>query len=572
MHRGASHHSPLNPRLTRRGFLTAAAGAAGAIAAEPLIAACGHAGSGNAGTTSKSALSAILPDYVPVTGVKPDIPSVNGSDPGFISYPTTLVHTVADVPGSGGTFSTITPLWGSIPPANNQYYQAVNTALGADVQINPSNGNTYGQTLPTLFAGNKLPNWIQVPGWNEVNVANFGNEVQASFTDLTPYLSGSNIKKYSNLAAVPTGAWQAAVWNNKIYGIPVYPGTHIFAEQIFYRADILNKLGLGTPSIKSAQDLYDLGKEVNDPKHGRWAFDDLWASLYQPFAFLGGPPLMWTENDKGDLVANWESPEIIEAMNWQASTVRAGMVHPDALALQTSNSKQRFWSGAVVIEGDGNGAWVGDDAVSGQAANKGYLRMSLTPFTASGTGTPVYYLNNSCNMFSYLNSSLAKSQVEECLRIANFLAAPFGSYEYTLINYGVKTTDWTPSANGPVLTSAGLKNVTNTFSFLATPLNVQNVQQGFVDVVRANSAWQQEAGKYAVKPLFWNMNISVPANLADAWNAATFTNGTGNIIQEVVRGKNTIADYQAAVKNWQRNGGNALRRFYDGIRTKYGSA
>jgi putative aldouronate transport system substrate-binding protein len=558
--------------MSRRGFLTATAGAVGAVAAQPLLAACGHSGGGNGGTTSTSELSKILPDYVPSTGVKPDIPSVNGSDPGFVSYPADLVHTVGEVPGSGGTFSTITPLWASIPPANNQYYQAVNQALGATLQINPSNGNTYGQTLPTLFAGNKLPNWIQVPGWNEVNVANFGNEVQASFADLTPYLSGSNIKKYNNLAALPTGAWQAAAWNNKIYGIPVYPGTHIYPEQIFYRADILNKLGLGTPSVKSAQDLFDLGKEVNDPKRGRWAFDDLWASLFQPFAFLGGPPLMWTEDSKGDLVANWEMPEIIEAMNWQASTVRAGLVHPDALAMQTSNAKQRFWSGAVVIEGDGNGAWVGDDAVSGQAANKSYLRMSLTPFTASGSGTPVYYLNNSCNMFSYLSSSLTKSQIEECLRIANFLAAPFGSYEYTLVNYGVKSTDWTSGPSGPVLTSAGLKNVTNTFSFLATPLNVQNVQQGFVDVVRANAAWQQEAGKYAVKPLFWNMNISVPANLASAWNAATFTNGTGNIIQEVVRGKNTIADYQAAVRNWQKNGGNALRRFYDGIRSKYGSA
>jgi putative aldouronate transport system substrate-binding protein len=572
MHRGASSDSSLNPRMTRRGFLTVTAGAAGAVAAQPLLAACGHAGSGGSGATSKSALAQILPDYVPGSGVKPDIPGVNGSDPGFTSYPANLVHTVADVPGAGGTFSTITPLWGSIPPANNQYYQAVNQALGATLQINPSNGNTYGQTLPTLFAGSKLPDWLQVPGWNEVNVANFGNEVQASFANLTPYLSGSNVRKYPNLAALPTGAWQAAVWNNKIYGIPVYPGTHIYAEQIFYRADILTKLGLGTPSITSAQDLYDLGKEVNDPKRGRWAFDDLWQALYQPFAFLGGPPLMWAEDAKGDLVACWEMPEIVEAMNWQASTVRAGMVHPDALALQTSNAKQRFWSGAVVIEGDGNGAWVGDDAVSGRAANKGYLRMSLPPFTASGSGTPVYYLNNSCNMFSYLSSSLTKSQIEECLRIANFLAAPFGSYEYTLVNYGVRSTDWTPSASGPVLTAAGLKNVTNTFSFLATPINVQNVQQGFVDVVKANAAWQQEAGKYAVKPLFWNMNISVPASLADAWNAATFTNGTGNIIQEVVRGKNTIADYQAAVKTWQKNGGNALRRFYDGIRSKYGTA
>jgi putative aldouronate transport system substrate-binding protein len=562
----------MTSRMSRRGFLTAAGGALGAVAAEPLLAACGHAGGGTAGSTSAKTLAQILPDHVPATGVTPDIPSVNGSDPGFLSYPANPVHTVTEVPGTGGTYSTVTPLWASIPPAGNQYYQAVNQALGANVQINPSNGNTYGQTLPTLFAGNKLPNWLNVPGWNEVNVANFGNAVQADFADLTPYLSGANVKKYPNLAALPTGAWEAGVWDDKIYGLPVYPGTNIYQEQFFYRADILDKLGLGTPSVKSAQDLYDLGKEVNDPGRGRWAFDDVWQGLYQPFAFLGGPPLMWTTGDKGDLVACWEMPEYIEAMNWQASTVRAGMVHPDALALQTSSAKQRFWSGAVVIESDGGGAWVGSDAVSGLAANKGYNRQSLTPFTASGTGTPVFYLNNSCNMFSYLNSSLSKSQVEEALRIANYLAAPFGSYEFTLINYGVKTTDWTYSANGPLLTATGQKNVTNTFSFLSTPINVQNVEQGFTQVVKDNCAWQQVAGKYATKPLFWNLNVSVPASLASAWNAATFTNGTGNIIQEVVRGKSTIGDYQAAVKSWQKNGGNQLRTFFDGIRAKYGTA
>ena len=85
-------------------------------------------------------------------------------------------------------------------------------------------------------------------------------------------------------------------------------------------------------------------------------------------------------------------------------------------------------------------------------------------------------------------------------------------------------------------------------------------------------AWDQQAGKYVYKPLFWNMNVSVPASLSAAWNASVFTNTSGNIMQEVVRGKSTIADYQAAVSNWRKNGGNALRTFYDGIRSKYGDA
>jgi putative aldouronate transport system substrate-binding protein len=293
--------------------------------------------------------------------------------------------------------------------------------------------------------------------------------------------------------------------------------------------------------------------------------------LTQSFGVPNIPP-NWGTNSKGDLVAQWETPQIIEMINWEATIVKAGMMHPDAIAFQTSSANQRFYSGAVVIDGGGAGAWNGDDAVAGKAANKSYVRGGLPPFTASGSGTPSIALGNTAGLFSYLSKGLKQSQITECLRIANYLAAPFGSYEFTLANYGVKTTDWTSSPNGPVETATGLKNVATTYEFLASPLNVQSVQQGYTDVVKANCAWQQAAGKYSYKPLFWNMNVSIPPNLANAMTAATFTNSSGNIMQEVVRGKSTIADFQAAVKSWQKNGGNSLRTFFDGVRAKYGDA
>jgi putative aldouronate transport system substrate-binding protein len=555
--------------MTRRGFLSAAAGAAGATAAAPLLSACGHAGSGGTGVTSASELARILPAYIPNNAVKPDIPGVNGSDPGFLSYPTDLVHTVAEVPGNGGSYNAITPLWTSIPPAGNQYYQAVNKALGASMAINPANGNTYGNALPSLFAGNKLPDWISIPSWNYVNVSNFGAQAQAGFADLTPFLSGDNIKKYPNLAALPTGAWQAGVWNNKIYGLPVAADTHNFAGMLFYRADVFASKGI-TVDVKTAQDLYDLGKEVNDPKRGVWAFGDPLSYLIQVFNVPFNPP-NWTADDKGDLIAAWETPQIIEMLNWEASIVRAGMMHPQAVALNTSIGDQLFWSGKMLITGDGPGAWLGYDALSGRAQNKSYVRQAFPLFSADGS-RPSIGLGNTARIYSFLNKSLTKPQITECLRIANYLAAPYGSYEYTVANFGVQGVDWSQSATGPVLTKTGQTNVAQTYYFLTSPVTVQYVQQGFTDVVKAYCAWDQQAGAYAYKPLFWNMNVTVPASLASALTPASFTQQTGNILQEVVRGKSTIADFQAAVKSWQNNGGNALRNFFDGIRAKYGDA
>jgi putative aldouronate transport system substrate-binding protein len=554
--------------LNRRSFLGVAAAAAGAAAASPLLAACGTTAS-QTGTTSTSQLAKILPAYVPSTLVKPDIPSVNGSDPAYLTYPTNLVHTISEAPGAGGNYTTITPLWGAIPAANNSYYQAVNKALGANLAIQPANGNTYANALPPLFSGNKLPDWINIPSWN-TQPLNFGQAVAAKFADLTPYLSGDNVKKYPNLANIAPAAWQAAIWNNKIYGLPVFPSNVVFSGAIFYRQDILSKLGI-TPDVKTAADLFALGKEVNDPKGKRWAFDDLWAYLNQPFNIPNSPPY-WGSNAKGDLVASAETEQYIEALNWLRSVVAAGMMHPGAIALDTSNGKQRFWSGQSVITADGTGAWNGSDALQGKAAQPSYVRAAFPLFTASGTGTPRIALGSGAGLFSYLSKGLTKSQIEECLRIANYLAAPYGSYEYTLINFGVQGRDWTPSASGPVYTTQGTKEANeDTFQFLATGPSVTSVQNGYTNVARAYALWQQQAAKYKYKPLFYDMNVSAPASLSSA--LASFTTGPlYDMTNNVVRGRNTIADFRSTVKEWQRNGGNSLRTYFEGIRAKYGDA
>jgi putative aldouronate transport system substrate-binding protein len=552
--------------LNRRTFLGAAAATAGAAAAAPLLAACGTSATGTPGAASASQLAKILPTYEPRNLIKPDFPSVDGSEPGYLNYPTTLVHSVSGIPGDGGSYSAITPLWASIPSASgNTYYSAVNQALNANLSMQPANGDTYSTILPPLFSGNKLPDWIQIPTfWTAA--LNFGQATEAKLADLTPYLAGDKIKKYPNLAAIFPAAWQAGVWNDKIYGIPVFASQFTTAYYLYYRADVFDKLGIGTPKVTSINDLYDLGKEINNPAKKQWAFDDIWGYLYQPF----GMTTTWTTNAKGDLITQWETPEVIEAMVWEAKLVKAGMMNPDSIAGDTGTADQRFYSGEMLIMADGQGAWDGADAVSGTAADKGYVRMAFPFFTASGSGRPSAALANGTSWLSYLNQNLSKSQIEELLRIANYLAAPFGSYEYTLINFGTPATDYTMTGNGPVLTATGNKEVAETYSFLAGPNQVYN-NPGYPDVTRAQAVFAQQNAKYAYKPLFYDLNVTVPASLSSA-NAFTPFSGTTPIQYEVVRGRSTVADYQATVKQWLGSGGNQLKKFYESVRAKYGTA
>lgn len=274
--------------LSRRRLLRYAALGAGAAAlGAPLLSACGSSSSAN-GAVSSSGLKSSLPDYVPLTGgVRADIPSVPGvngavTDPGYLSYPTNLVKTVGELPGSGGSYSAIAPLWGSIPAAGNAYYQAVNKALGVNVTVSPANGNTYGTTVPTLVAGDKLPDWIQLPTWWN-GTFNVGELAADKFAELTPYLAGSNIRKYPNLAAIPTGGWEAGAWQGKLYGIPSFVTGQGFAGVLYYRKDLFDARGIDPDQVKTSDDLYHLGAQLTAPNSDVWAFDNLWLMVQQIF-------------------------------------------------------------------------------------------------------------------------------------------------------------------------------------------------------------------------------------------------------------------------------------------------
>ena len=85
--------------LNRRSLVNGAVAVAGAAALSPLLAACGGGGNSKAGktrrkggTNCKKGAAAAMPDYVPSTAVKADIPSASGAagtltDAGFLELP-----------------------------------------------------------------------------------------------------------------------------------------------------------------------------------------------------------------------------------------------------------------------------------------------------------------------------------------------------------------------------------------------------------------------------------------------------------------------------------------------------
>ncbi|MEV6006957.1 Tat pathway signal sequence domain protein [Streptomyces sp. NPDC051976] len=544
--------------MNRRAFVNGAVAVAGAAALSPLLSACGDGSSrSKGGTSSKSGLSAALPAYQPATPVKPDIPSVAGAagaftDPGFLTYPAHQVSTVSGTPGRGGSYTAVTPLWGSIPAANNAYAKAVNKALGVDLTIKPANGNDYATVVPTMTASRKLPDWIQMPTWWNSNF-NVGELAGTQLADLTPYLAGDKIKKYPNLAALPTAAWEIGAWENKLYGIPCFSTGMALAGALYYRADILGAKGITADQVTSADDLWNLGKELTNAKAGVWAFDDVWTYLSPAWNL----PPAWID-DNGKLTHVWESPQILEALDWHYRLAKAGYVHPDALAGNTNAGNTRFYSGKVLIQGGGTSGFSLSDYQSGTAADPHYHRLAFDVIAADGKSKPQIFLGSATSIVSYLNARLSAAQIEELLSVANYLAAPYGSVEYTLLTYGVEGVHYTMKNGVPTYTDAGKKTAQQqTYPFLAAGPQV-NSNPGADQVTKDSAAWAARTVRHVYKPLFYGMNITVPQRLATANTGQAVTDA----IKDVVHGLKKVSDYQAVVSSWRSNGGDQLRNWF----------
>ncbi len=557
----------MGTELNRRHFLGAAAAIAGTAAAAPLLSACGGGPQQATGTNTEAGLKAALPAYVPSTPVKPDIPSIAGgpdvlTQPGFLSYPANPVATVSGKPGKGGSYTAVTPLWGTVPTVGNSFYQAMSVALGASLTVKPADGNNYNTIVPTMTAARQLPDWIQLPSWWDSNF-NVGELAGTQLADLTPYLAGDKVKKYPNLAAIPTGAWQAGAWGDKLYGIPSFASGFAIAGIVYYRRDVLAAKGITADQVRSADDMMNLGKELTDAKRGVWAFDDVWTYLFPAWDL----PYKWTV-DGGKLVNKYEMPAFLDAMEWHYKLATSGYLHPDALAGDNANAVTRFYAGKTLVGGGGAGAWNLPDYQSGVAANPDYRRDAFNVITADGKGTPRLFMGASTSEFSYLNANLKPAQIEELLAIANYLAAPYGTAEYTMVNFGVEGVHYTRQNGVPTATDEGKKNVqAQTYPFLASPPAV--VSNPGADVVTKDyCGWQAANVKALYKPVFWNMNVSMPqwASTADAAQALEDT------IKDCYHGKKKVSDVKEAITTWKSSGGDRLKQWMtDNVLNKYGT-
>ncbi|MEU1101704.1 substrate-binding domain-containing protein [Streptomyces tibetensis] len=546
--------------MSRRNFLTSTAVATAAMAGGmPLLTACsGSSGDSGEGTTSGKNAAKLLPTYVASTTARPDLPSKNGSAAGYTGK-IDLADLAASVPdklGTGAPFKVMAPLWGTPPKPDCAYYTELDKAAGTKITWQNQDGNTYGQKLGAVLASSSIPDVVVVPGWELTG--KIPNALIAKFMDLGPHLAGDKVKKYPNLAAIPTDSWRMSIFGGALRGIPI-PGAPVPGIVPYYRKDIFDKKGYTVPT--SAEEFLSWAKEATSAKAKVWACADMRWAAGAIFGLQPAGTLGWNMGSDGKLTYRIEHPEYLEHLEWVRKLFAAGVVHPDDKA-NTGDPTQRFTAGQILVFNGDMSAWYGKTAEQAKA-NPEFEIDGMDYFAADG-GDPTLYAGQPAGTWSMIRKGASKETVENALAAANFAAAPYGTKERMYVDYGVEGTHYTIKDGVPVKNDRGIQEVNNAWGMLATPAPYL-AHPDYPDITRKQVEWQQRQGAFVEKTSTYGMNILEPRRYAN------ISTPFEQLEIDFVRGNKKLSDVQQAISTWKTSGGDKLRDWYKKLLEKNGS-
>ena len=540
--------------FTRRRLLAGAGGLAALAGATSLV---GCGGNQSASNSASANSSVKLPTYVPYTGLTPDLPGTRqGVDNAFRHFPSKNPAVTTETPGKGETIVGMANIYYAVPagPPQNSYWAGLNKRLGVNLKLDMIGNADYATKFPTVIAGNELPDIMQM-----VTVANFPQLLESRFTPLDEFLGGDAIKDYPNLANIPTLPWKSAVYNGKIYGIPIPRGA--MGSYHFIRQDLFEAKGLPV-SPKGYDELVKVTKALTDPKKRTWAF----SLVNQPRQILGimnGEPNTWREQG-GKLTHTYETDEYKQTINDLIAMWKSGVMHPNAFD-PAQPFKNLFNAGTCAIDAaDGYPGWA--QYISDNASNPNFKLGLMENYNRDGSKLGQWHYGSGVYSITALKKQNSKDKIKTILRVLNWLAAPFGTEEYLYRLYGQEGVDHKmTSAGDPVLTKTGTTNTVIPIRYLAdAPYTLY--QPG-----RPQDADTQHTYQAAEIPTgIQNPTIGLYSNTAATKNAtadANFQDG----VNQVIQGRKPFSDLDSLVSTWKSAAGDAMRKEYQDQLQKKGN-
>lgn len=459
--------------------------------------------------------------------------------PGFLAFPAQTPAASTAKPGSGQTLTAMANIYSAIPPGpeRNAWWRGLNDRLGVDLQMQMVPNAEYQQKFSTMIAGNDLPDVMQI--WP---VANMPQLMQSRFARLDDFIGGDQVLQYPNLANIATVQWRQGLYGDGLYGVPIPRGRVRHYNCV--RADLIKKAGMSVEPESWAEFL-ETAKAVTDPKQRRWAIG-LARQTYYHLARMNSEPNVWQEVG-GRLTHAYETEQFKQSVADMTELWKAGVLHPDAFNT-TLPLKELFNSGSIVMNlCDGYGAWtqyVADNA------DKPDFEMGLMPAPLRDGGGPApWHLGTGIFNISGISKSAGKEKTELALRVLDWLAAPFGTAEHLYRTYGDAPADHTRDAHGdPVVTKEGQTNTALPIKYLADAPAVLH-QPGRPEDVRYQHAFQTKALANGLDNPTYGLYSATATSQGGAAESTLLA-----VRDDVVQGRKSMADLDAAVAQWRTVG------------------
>jgi len=491
----------------------------------------------------------------------PDIPGAIISDQEGVplawkTYPKPY-KTVTEPPGHGGTVTTFQILFSPPPTAfdKNPWWQELNKRLGVTIQPNLAPSDSYPAKLNTLAASGKFPDIVYINFAGGAGSNAFEKTVsQGAFHDLTKYLTGNGIEEFPNLNLFPEWAWKGTAFEGRLFGVP-RPVQPVNGSTNLYRQDWAEAAGVDNPT--NADEVFKLmtniTKGAKNSKNS-WAISGfgggLWAAMY-------GVPNAWRLDDSGKLVHQIETEEYASAVNFAARLWKTGAMYPESATVTFQQSLDLFNSGRVAFFAQGFNPLMG---MMGKQSDlhKADPHAKVTPFALPGHdgGDPVLPMGSGIYGFCAIPSSIKdEARIKELLGILNYYAAPYGSEEYTFMQYGMEGRHFKFDNKG-IPTSLDDPKVANemTLNYMCETGEINFFYP--TDPGLAKIAQDTEAAAMKVAEADPTMGLYSPTQVSKG--AALDQLGT-DYYNGIVTGRKKMSDLDEWRSQWKSRGGEKMR-------------
>ncbi|WP_158602749.1 extracellular solute-binding protein [Jiangella rhizosphaerae] len=299
--------------------------------------------------------------------------------------------------------------------------------------------------------------------------------------------------------------------------------------------------------MKTTDDFRDLCAELTAPQSGRWAMGPFGPTMMLLFWAAFGMPNNWRLESDGTLTKDWETDKYFAAVEYHLELSKQGYFHPDFTGFSVTQAKQAFSSGTTALYMDGLAAWRGFVEQERRTVDE---IGAMLPFAQPGAD-PVFHVSSGIFGITALRQD-DPAVVQDRLRLLDFLAAPFGTEEWFLLNYGVEGVDHEMTNGLPVLTDKGIEEIRTMFKFIGAPPGVMFSGQS-PEWVEAQHAWAAAVIPAIIPDPTVGVYIEPVEDTTGALQAVY------DAVADVTAERVSIGDFRKITENWTEKVGNETR-------------